>query len=64
MVVERFQIYIVKTTSNAFVSQEIESVQFYYVPKQNSPPGFYYYPPRQKGTAYSSQTAFFEDIIF
>ena len=29
MVAEKFQIYSVKTTANTFVSQKIESVQFY-----------------------------------
>ena len=31
--------------------------------KQNSPPGFYHYPPRQTGIAHSSWTAFSEDIF-
>ena len=48
MVAERFQIYSVKTTVNTFVSQKIESVQFYSCPKQNSPPGFYRYPPGRR----------------
>ena len=45
MVVEKFQIYSVNITANTFVSQKIESVHFYSSPKQNSPPGFYHYPP-------------------
>ena len=48
MVAEKFQIYSVKTTANTFVSQKIESVQFYSCPKQNSPPGFYQYPPGRR----------------
>ena len=36
MVVEKFQIYNVKTTANTFLSAD--------VPTQNSPPGFYHYP--------------------
>ena len=48
MVAEKFQIYSVKTTANTFVSQKIESAQFYSCPKQNSPPGFYHYPPGRR----------------
>ena len=32
MIAEKFQIYSVKTTVNTFVSQKIESVQFYSCP--------------------------------
>ena len=45
MIVEKFQIYSVKTTVNTFVSQKIESVQFVHALKQSSPPGFYNYLP-------------------
>ena len=40
MVEERF-----KTTANTFVSQKIESVQFYSCSQAKLPPGFYHYPP-------------------
>ena len=42
IVVEKFQIYSVKTAS---VSQKLNLFNFTHAPKQNSPPGFYHYPP-------------------
>ena len=40
MVAEKFQIYSVKTTANTFVSQKIESVQFYLCPQAKLSPRF------------------------
>ena len=45
MIAEKFQIYSVKTTVNTFVSQKIESVQFYSCPRAKISPGFYHCPP-------------------
>ena len=44
LVVEKFQIYSVKITANAFVSQKI----FTHASKQHSPPGFYHYLPGRR----------------
>ena len=54
---EKFQIYSVKTTAITFVSQKIESVQFYSGPQAKL-------SPRQAGIAHSSGTIFSEDIVF
>ena len=40
MVAKKFQIYSVKTTANTFVSQKIESVQFYLCPQAKLSPRF------------------------
>ena len=40
MVAKKFQIYSVKTTANTFVSQKIESVQFYWCPQAKLSPRF------------------------
>ena len=40
MVAEKFQISSVKITANTFVSQKIESVQFYSYPQAKLPPMF------------------------
>ena len=63
MVAEKFQIYSVKTTANTFVSQKIESVQFYSCPQAKLSPRFLSLSPRETGIAHSSQTAFSEDIF-
>ena len=63
MVVEKFQIYSVKTTANTFLSQKIESVQFYSCPKAKLSPRFWSLPPRQTRIAHSTRTAFSEDIF-
>ena len=60
MVVEKFQIYSVKTT---FVSQNIESAQFYLSAQAKLSPRFLLLSPRQTGIAHSSRTAFSEDIF-
>ena len=39
---------VLRLLVNNFMSQKIESVHFYYTPKQNSPPGFYYYLPGRR----------------
>ena len=62
MIAEKFQIYSVKTTVNTFVSQKIESVQFYSCPKAKSSPRFLSLSPRETGIA-PSRTAFSEDIF-
>ena len=64
MVAENFQIYSVKTTANTFVSQKIESAQFYSSPQAKLSPRFLSLSPRQTGIAHSSQTVFSEDIAF
>ena len=63
MVAENFQIYSVKTTANTFVSQKIESVQFYSCPQAKLSPRFLSLSPRQTGIVHSSRTAFSEDIF-
>ena len=63
MVVEKFQMYSVKTTANAFVGQKIESVQFYSCPQAKLSPRFLSLSPRQTGIAHYSRTAFSEDIF-
>ena len=63
MVAEKFQIYSVKTTANTFVSQKIESVQFYPCSQAKLSPRFLSLSPRQTGNAHSSRTAFSEDIF-
>ena len=40
MVAEKFRIYSFKTTANTFVSQKIESVQFYSCPQAKLSPRF------------------------
>ena len=40
MIVEKFHIYSVKTTVNTYVSQKIESVQFYSCPRAKLPRKF------------------------
>ena len=45
MVAEKFQIYSVMTTANTFVSQKIESVQFYSCSQAKLSPRFHHYPP-------------------
>ena len=52
MVAEKFQIYSVKTTANTFVSQKIESVQFYSCPQAKLSPRFLSLSPRQTGIAH------------
>ena len=63
MVAEKFQIYIVKTTANTFVSQKIESVQFYSCPQAKLSSMFLSLSHRQTGISHSSRTAFSEDIF-
>ena len=63
MVAEKFQIPSVKITATAFVSQKIESVQFYSYPQAKLSPMFLSLSPRQAGIAHSSRTAFSEDIF-
>ena len=48
MVAEKFQIYSVNITANTFVSQKLNLFNFTHAPKQNSPPGFYHYPPGRR----------------
>ena len=64
MVAEKFQIYSVKTTANTFVSQKIESAQFYLCPQAKLSPRFLSLSPRQTGIVHYSQTPFSEDIFF
>ena len=59
MVAEKFQIY--KITANTFVSQKLNLFNFTHAPKQNSPPGFYHYPPGRQELP--TRTAFSEDIF-
>ena len=40
--------YSVKITADTFVSQKIESVEFYSCLQAKSPPGFYHYPPGRR----------------
>ena len=63
MVAKKFQIYSVKTTANTFVSQKIESVQFYSCPQAKLSPRLLSLSPRQTGIAHYSYTAFSEDIF-
>ena len=64
MVAEKFQTYSVKTTANTFVSQKIESAQFYLCPQAKLSPRFLSLSPRQTGIVHYSQTPFSEDIFF
>ena len=64
MFAEKFQIYNVETTGNIFVSQKIESVQFYSCPQAKLSPRFLSLFPRQTGITHTSRTAFSEDIFF
>ena len=59
----KFEICSVKTTANTFVSQKIESVQFYSCPQAKLSPRFLSLFPRQTGIAHSSWTAFSEDVF-
>ena len=59
MVEEKFQIYNVKTTANTFVSQKIESVQFYSCPQAKLSPRFLSLFPRQTGIAHSFSNSIF-----
>ena len=63
MVVEKFQIYSVKTITNTFVSQKIEYVQFYSCTQAKLSQRFWSLSPRQTGIAHSIRTAFSEDIF-
>ena len=63
MVAQKFQIHSVKTTTNTFVSQKIESVQFYSFSQAKLSPRFLSLSHRQTGIAHSSRTAFSEDIF-
>ena len=63
MVAEKFQIYSVKITANTFVSQKIESLQFYSCLQEKLSPRFLSLSPRRTGIAYSSRTLFSEDIF-
>ena len=63
MVAEKFQIYRVKITANAFVIQKIESAHFYSFPQAKLSLRFLSLSPRQTGIAHPSQTAFSEDIL-
>ena len=63
MVAEKFQIYSVKTTANTFVSQKIESVQFYSCPQAKLSTRFWSLSTRQTGIAHSTRTVFSEDIF-
>ena len=58
MVAEKFQIDSVKTT---FMSQNIESVQFYLRAQAKLSPRFLSLSPMQTGITHSSRTAFSED---
>ena len=63
LVAEKFQIFSVKTTANTFVSQKVESVQFYSCPQAKLSPRFWSLSPRQTGISHSTRTAFSEDIF-
>ena len=58
MVAEEFQIYSVKTTVNIFVSQKIESVQFYSCPHTKLSPRFLSLSSWKKGIAISPEQHF------
>ena len=55
--------YSVKTTANSFVSQKIESVQFYSCPQAKLPTRLLSLSPRQTGIAHSFRTEFSEDVF-
>ena len=61
MVLEKFQVYSVKTTAIIFVSQKIESFQFYSCCQAKLSSRFLSLSPRQTGIAHSSRTAFSKD---
>ena len=63
MIAEKFQVYSVKTTVNTFVTQKIESLQFYSCPQAKLSHRFLSFAPRQWGIAHSSQAVFPEDIF-
>ena len=48
-----FNLMLLRSPENTFVSQKIESAYFYSCPKQNSSPGSYPFPPK----------AYFENIF-
>ena len=63
MVAEKFQIYSFKTTANTFVSQKIESIQFFSYPQAKLSPRSLSLSTRQAGIAHCSRTAFSKDIF-
>ena len=63
MVAEKFQIYSVKTTANTFVSQKIESVQFYSCPQAKLSPRLLSLSSRQTGIAHFPEQ-YFKKIFF
>ena len=48
LVAGKFQIYSLKITANAFVSQKLNLFFFTNAPKHNCPRGFYHYPPGRR----------------
>ena len=58
MVAEKFQIYSVKTTANTFVSQKIESVQFYSCPQAKLSTCFCHYLPDRRGLSIPAEQHF------
>ena len=63
MVAKKFQVYSVKIIANTFVSQKIESFQFYSCFQAKLSLRFLLLSLSQTGIAHSSQTTFFEDIF-
>ena len=59
MVVEKFQSYGVKIIAIHLWVKKLNLFIFNHAPKQNSPPGFYHYPPGRRESP--SRTAFFQD---
>ena len=58
-----FKFIVLRLLANTSVSQKIESINFYSCPKAKLSPRFLSLSPRQKEIAYSSRTAFSEDIM-
>ena len=63
MIAEKFQIYSIKTAANTFVSQKIESAQFYSCLQAKPCPRFLSLSPRQTEIVHSSRTAISEDAL-
>ena len=59
-----FKFMVLRLLTNTFVSQKIESVHFYSCPQVKLSPRLLSLPLRQKEVTHSSQTAFFEDLLF
>ena len=58
MVVEKFQIYSVKIIAIHLRVKKLNLLIFNRAPKQNTPPGFYHYPPGRQELPISPKQSF------